>query len=329
MLSRVADSLYWMSRYIERAENVGRFVDVNLNLMLDSPIGLMEQWEPLIQITASGEPFRERYGEPTQENVIQYLTFDSDNPDSIRSCLLKARENARSIREVIPFDLWTEINDFYLKVNAEVAVKQAATAPQDFFSYVRRSAHLIEGVTSATLSRGEAWHFSRMGRLLERADKTTRLLDTKYFLLLPSVTDVGTPVDDLHWSAVLKSASAFTMYRQRHGRLSPDRVSDFLILDAQFPRSVQFCVTNAEESARAISGTPPGNYQNEAERRLGQLASELTYTDVSEVLRQGLHEFLDGLQIRLNGIGDGIYSTFIEVRPVAQDLSQNQRGISL
>lgn len=329
MLSRVADSLYWMTRYIERAENVGRFVDVNLNLMLDSPAGLMEQWEPLIQITASGESFRGRYGEPTQENVIHFLTFDTENEDSIRSCLFKARENARSIREVIPFDLWTEINDFYLKVTADAAVKQAAESPHAFFSYVRRSAHLIEGVNSATLSRGEAWHFSRMGRLIERADKTTRLLDTKYFLLLPSVSDVGTPVDDLHWSAVLKSTSAFTMYRQRHGRLSPDRVCDFLILDAKFPRSVQYCVTNAEESARAISGTPPGNFQNEAERRLGQLSSELTYTDVSEVLRQGLHEFLDGLQIRLNEIGDGIYSTFIESRPVARDLSQQQRDFSV
>ena len=329
MLSRVADSLYWMSRYIERAENVGRFVDVNLNLMLDSPVGLMEQWEPLIQITASSEPFRERYGEASQENVIRFLTFDSENPDSIRSCLFKARENARSIREVIPFDLWTEINDFYLKVHADAAVIQAAESPHDFFSYVRRSAHLIEGVTHATLSRGEAWHFSRMGRLLERADKTTRLLDAKYFLLLPSVEDIGTPVDDLHWSAVLKSASAFTMYRQRHGRLSPDRVCDFLILDAEFPRSVQFCVNSAEESARAVSGTPPGTHHNEAERRLGQLSSELTYTDVSHVLQQGLHEFLDSLQMRLNEIGDGIYSTFIEARPVAPDLSQHQRGITL
>jgi uncharacterized alpha-E superfamily protein len=328
MLSRVADSLYWMSRYIERAENVARFVDVNLNLMLDSPVGLMEQWGPLILITAAGQPFLERYAEPTQENVIQFLTFDSENPDSIRSCLLKARENARSIREVIPFDLWTEINDFHLKVSAPAALEQAAESPHDFFSYVRRSAHLVEGVTHATLSRGEAWHFSRIGRLIERADQTTRLLDTKYFLLLPSVTDVGTPVDDLYWSAVLKSASAFTMYRQRHGRLSPDRVCDFLILDREFPRSVQFCVTNAEESARAISGTPPGTYRNEAERHLGRLSSELTYTDVSAVLQQGLHEFLDGLQIRLNEIGDGIYTTFIESRPVAQDLTQRNRGFS-
>ena len=163
MLSRVADSLYWMSRYIERAENVGRFVDVNLNLMLDSPVGLMEQWGPLIQITATGDEFARRYGESTQENVIQFLTFDSENPDSIRSCLLKARENARSIREIIPFDLWTEINDFHLKVNAPAAATQAAESPHDFFSYVRRSAHLIEGVMHATMSRGEAWHFSRMG----------------------------------------------------------------------------------------------------------------------------------------------------------------------
>ena len=327
MLSRVADSIYWMSRYIERAENIGRFVSVNLNLMLDSPVGLTEQWKPLIQISAADEEFARRYGEPTQANVIEFLTFDTENPSSIRSCLFKARENARSIREILPFDLWTDINDFHLQVNEPGAAAQASESPQEFFAYVRRSAHLIEGVTHATLSRGEAWHFSRMGRLIERADKTTRLLDTKYFLLLPSVEDVGTPVDDLHWSAVLKSASALAMYRQKHGRLEPGRVCDFLILDREFPRSVQFCVERAEASARAVSGTPQGTYQNEAERKLGQLSSELTYTEVSEILRQGLHEFLDGLQVRLNEIGDGIYSSFVEPRPMAQHAGDG-RGFS-
>ena len=184
MLSRVADSIYWMSRYIERAENVARFVDVNHHLMLDLPAGVPRQWEPLVITAGGAEDFAARYREPSQENVIQFLTFDSENPNSILSSLRAARENARSVREIIPAIMWEELNEFCLYVEAEAAKTENRDFSYDFFRHVKRAGHLLEGVTNATLSRGEAWHFSRTGRLLERADKTTRIVDVKYFMLL-------------------------------------------------------------------------------------------------------------------------------------------------
>ena len=310
MLSRVADSIYWMSRYIERSENVARFVDVNHHLMLDLPAEAAGQWEPLVITAGGAEDFAGRYGEPSEQNVIQFLTFDSENPNSILSSLRAARENARSVREIIPAILWEELNEFYLYVEAQAAKRKNRDFNYEFFRQVKKAGHLLEGVTNATLSRGEAWHFSRIGRLLERADKTTRIVDVKYFMLLPSPAEVGSPTDDLHWTAVLHSASAFAMYRRRHGMVQFGHTAGFLILDPEFPRSVRSCVRRVSESLHAITGTPLGAFQNSAERHLGQLVAELDYTDMEEVILQGLHEFLDGLQIKLNQVGDAIIDSF-------------------
>src|SRR5258706_847866 len=196
MLARVADSIYWMSRYVERAENVARFIEVNLNLMLDLPVGSAQQWQPLVATTGDAAAFAKRYGTATQRNVIQFLTFDQENVNSIRSCLRAARENARSVREIISSPMWEQVNVFYLMVHDLAATARVREAPYEFFHEIRMASHLFEGLTNATMSHGEGWHFCRMGRLLERADKTSRMVDVKYFLLLPSVADVGTPFDD-------------------------------------------------------------------------------------------------------------------------------------
>jgi len=321
LLSRVADSIYWMARYIERAENVARFVDVNLHLVLDLPAGLAEQWEPLVITTGDYGQFAQRYGDPSRENVIQFLTFDTDNPNSILSCLEKARENARSIREVISSEMWSELNEYYLYVRSASARESALDLPHEFFTQIKRASHLLEGVTNATMSHGEAWHFHHMGRLLERADKTTRILDVKYFLVLPSVRDVGSAAEDQHWSAVLRSASAFEMYRKRYRHVNLRDVVRFLVLDPEFPRSVHYGVRAAEDSLHAITGSPSGSFKNAAERRLGQLVSELDYTDMNEVLVQGLHEFLNGLQTKLNQVGDSIFECFFALPPVQYQVS--------
>jgi uncharacterized alpha-E superfamily protein len=321
MLSRVADSIYWMSRYIERAENVARFIDVNLHLMLDLPVGTAEQWEPLVHTTGDLLLFQQRYGKPTRENVVAFLTFDTDNPNSILSCLHLARENARSVREIISSEMWEQVNTFYLMVRASASEGRVMEAPHDFFTEIKLASHLFVGITDATMSHGEGWHFGRVGRLLERADKTSRILDVKYFILLPVVADVGTPFDDIQWAAVLKSASAFEMYRKRHGRLAPDRVADFLILDREFPRAMHYCVVKAEESLHAISGAPPGTFQNLAEQRLGRLRSDLDYAQIQEIITSGLHEFLDTFQARLNRVGDAIFDTFFTLRPVTVSAS--------
>jgi len=310
MLSRVADSIYWMSRYLERAENTARMLDVNVLLQLDLPGHSAEQWGPMVMVTGDDAEFRERYGEPTRNNVFDFLVFDAESPNSILSCVAAARENARTVREILSSEVWEEINRFHLALREPGAREQADQEAHEFFQEIKRASHLIVGTTTETMPHGEAWHFGRIGRFLERADKTSRILDVKYFLLLPSADDVGKPVDDLQWSALLRSASALEAYRKVFGRVSARSVADFLLLDREFPRSVHRCVSAAQDSLHAITGTPDRRFANPAERSLGRLAADLDYTDVSEVIAEGLHEFVDELQARLNTVGDDITRTF-------------------
>jgi uncharacterized alpha-E superfamily protein len=309
MLSRVADSIYWLNRYIERAENIARFMDVNFNLCLDAGSG-EAQWEPLISTTGDNEFFKEHYGEATEENVVRFLTCDRDYPNSILSCLSYARENARSIREVISSEMWEQVNALYWLVKDTCATQITGDLP-GFFQAVKQGSHQFAGIMDATFSHGEGWHFGRLGRRLERADKTARILDVKYFILLPSVQDVGTLLDELQWMALLKSASAYEMYRkQGQHRITPRGVVEFLLLDRQFPRSVSYSLSAAETSLRAITGTPAGQWRNSAERSLGHLNAELDFITIDEVFDQGLHEFLDRLELQLNGLDTSIFESF-------------------
>lgn len=313
LLSRVADSVYWMARYMERAENVARFMGVNLHLQLDLPMDPVNQWAPLIDTSGDADIFKERYGEPTRDNVIRFLVFDPLNLNSIYSCLRAARENARSIRETISSEMWEQVNSMYLRIQSMQPETNVEALPE-FFRGIRLGCHLFQGITDTTMTHGEAWHFLRMGRKLERADKTTRILDVKYFFLLPSVGDINTPYDDIHWSAVLKSVSGFEMYRKKHGQLTPRDIVDFMILDGEFPRSVRYCVAAADESLRRITGTPPGSFRYRSEQLTGMLHGELDFTSVEGILGEGLHEFLDGLQAKMNAIDDGIQRDFLSLR---------------
>lgn len=310
MLSRTAESVYWMSRYLERAANVARVVGVNLNLEIDLSGLAEEQWFPMVQVGGDESVFAERYGAPTRSNVIEFLTIDRTNPNSIASCVAAARENARTVREIISSEVWQEINEFYLDVTAPEARRFALHDAVRFFGSVTRACHVVAGTKSETMEHGEAWNFGRLGRFIERADQTSRILDVKYFLLLPSTSDIGRPVDDLQWSALLRSASGFEAYRRAHGLVSSESVVAFLLFDRAFPRSVGYCVTQADFSLHGVTGTPMRRFANRAEQLLGRLASELDYTDAAEVVAGGLHEFIDGLQDRLNQVGDAITATF-------------------
>ncbi|MFI5323507.1 MAG: alpha-E domain-containing protein [Thermodesulfobacteriota bacterium] len=318
MLSRVANSIYWMSRYIERAENVARFIEVNLHLMLDmhSDKG---QWGPLVSTTGDLDLFKEHYGEATRENVLEFLTFDKENPNSILSTLTYVRENARSIREIITSEMWEQINKFYFFVRDSAPSGIATDTPQDFYQRVKTESHLYAGITDSTMNRGEDWHFARMGRLLERADKTSRIIDVKYFILLPKPEDVGTPIDNIQWAALLKSASALDMYRRKYEQITPDTVVQFLLLDRNFPRAILSCVINAESSLHSITGTPMGTFHNEAERQMGRMHAELNYARIDEIIKKGLHEYLDNFQTELNEVDDAIGDTFLAVSPAAHD----------
>ena len=325
MLSRVAESLFWMSRYVERAENVARFVDVNLNLMLEVA-STEQQWLPLVATTGDHELFKKKYGAPTQESVIRFLTLDEENPNSILSCLRAARENARSTREITSSEMWEQLNTFYLFVADTAACSGGIADLHNFFARVKISSHTFCGITDATMTHGQAWHFMRMGRLIERADKTSRILDVKYFILLRSAHDVGSPIDEIQWAAVLRSASAFEMYRKRHGRISPKHIVQFLLLDHEFPRAFRFCLNRARNSLHAISGTPLGQFSSKPERLLGQLCSELADINVETIIAGGIHEFIDNLQGNLNDVGTGIYETFLARRAPNHTLSEISQG---
>ncbi|MBL8175387.1 MAG: alpha-E domain-containing protein [Bryobacterales bacterium] len=322
LLSRVADSVYWMGRYIERAENVARFVDVNLHLMLGgSGASIAEQWSPIIDTTGDSEEFERRYGEATRESVIEFLTFDPENPNSILSCLRAARENARTVRDTISSEMWEQSNKMYLAITDAGARDRAAHSAHDLFASIKLGSHLFQGITDSTMSHNEAWNFLRLGRMLERADKTSRMIDVKYFLLLPKVEDVGTSIDDVQWSAVLKSVSAFEMYRKRFGRIQPDRIAEFLLLDGEFARSVRHCLVESGVALHTITGTPLGGFTNPPEQHLGQLRAELNYASVGDIIAGGLHEFLDALQTKLNLIDESVHSTFFAMRPLSDAAS--------
>ncbi|WP_299489490.1 alpha-E domain-containing protein [Acaryochloris sp. IP29b_bin.137] len=326
MLSRVADSIYWLNRYIERAENVARFLEVNLNLILDLPTRVQQQWQPLVATTGDKAFFEQHYGDATAENVIQFLTFDRQYPNSLISCLQRARENARSVREVISTEMWQQVNAFYLLVS-NTAEDLALADLNQFLEEVRKASHLFAGVMDATITHNEGWHFGQMGRLLERADKTSRILDVKYFILLPSVEDVGTPIDELGWIALLKSTSAYEMYRKRSRRhlITPAEVADFLILDAEFPRSIRFCLIQVERSLHLISGSPIGTWHNPAERSIGRLRSELEYLTVEDIIEGGMHQFLDRLQKQMNQVDQEIFKTFLDLGPVHADAQRQSQ----
>jgi uncharacterized alpha-E superfamily protein len=306
VLSRVADAIYWASRYVERAENVARFVEVNLNLMLETPIQRRSSWRPLVMTTGDHEDFEKRYPEVTPDTVTRFLTFDSTYSNSILSSLAFARDNARTVREIISREMWQELNEFYLMVKAQSREPFRLGDMGDFLQRVKLSGIHYEGVTNATLSRGEAWSFARLGRLLERADKTSRILDVRYSNLLPMPTEVGTAIDQVGWGALLNSVSALQMYRQHHHVTSPANVARFLLLNRQFPRSISYCVSEAQLSLHAITGTPVKAYARQAERLLGLLQANLSYASIEDVMAEGLHQYIDVLQCSLNSIGEAI-----------------------
>lgn len=320
MLSRVADAVYWTSRYIERAENVARFVDVSQSLSL----GGTPQWAPLVYASGDEELFKKHYGDCTAENVLQFLLFDERNPNSILSCLVKARENARTIREILSVSLWEAINRFYLRVReAAKAPEPILQNPASFLERVKRYSHEVIGVTEATMSHGEAWNFGRIGRLIERADKTSRILDVKYFILLPDLSKVGSALDVLQWSALLESTSALHTYRKRFGRIAPRSVAEFLILDPTFPRSMHSCVHAILASLHKITGYVPGHQLTPSEQLCDELHERLRHVTIHDIIQIGMHEFIDGFQQTLNAIGAEIYHGFFEIRPI--DATQSQQ----
>lgn len=325
MLSRVAESIFWLSRYLERAENVARFIEVSQNLSLGAPTGTAPQWSPLVFTTGDQDLFKKLYGEDeeddspaifTQNHVLHFLTFEERNPNSLMSCLSAARHNARSVRENLPMAMWEEINRFYLNVRAASLDARTLRQPSEFLIDVKRAGQQVAGVAHNSMSRGEGWHFAQMGRHMERADKTSRILDVKYFLLLPNPHDVGTTLDINQWAALLESTNALQMYRRCHGRIVPVKVAQFLILNREFPRSIHYCVLRTEQSLHAVMETDQDDQSTLVEQSLGRLRNDLEAIHVNAIIDQGIHQFIDGIQVRLNRIGDALHEQFFAMKPM-------------
>ncbi len=316
MLSRVADSLFWLGRYTERADNYARFIDVNFNLSIDLPTGMKEQWEPLITATGDRDLFVKTYKEKfIRQNAIHFLAFDEKNENSILSTIYKARENARIVRETITNELWEVLNDLHYYVqNANKKRIWKKEDPKDYFKQIKYKLQLLSGIAYNTLPRNQAWYFMKIGQYLERADKTSRILDVKYHFLLPSIDEVGSPLDFLHWTALLKSVSGFNAYRKIYGKIDPAHIVEFLVLDHYFPRSMLFCLTQAENCLHEISEAKHG-FSNPAEKAIGNLRADLEFADINDVFNYGLHEYLDNMQIRMNDISSAITNQYFKIRP--------------
>jgi uncharacterized alpha-E superfamily protein len=311
MLSRIAESLFWMARYMERAEDTARILDVNYHMLLEqSQQTYRLRWEPLVTISGEQERFAELYSLATTETVFQFLGFQEENPNSIAQCIFNARENARTIRDRISREMWQDINSLYHMVSRFRAEEEIAVGPHRFCSTIKFGSHRFHGVSDDTLPHDEGWQFLQLGRALERAEMTARIVDVEYHNLVESLNPDEKP-DNHQWMAVLKSVAAYEIYRrQYHSRIDPERVAELLILHPQHPRSIRFNVATIQSSLRAITGSSPGYYVNEAERLAGKLHESLMYDRIGEIFERGLHGFLTDLQSTCREIGHQIARTY-------------------
>lgn len=322
MLNRVANTIYWMNRYIERAENYARFLDVNFNLALEMPPTVAEQWQPLVVATGDWQAYHERYGSADKKQVIYFLGFDPENPNSIYTCISNARENARAVRADITKEMWEQINSLYYFVKkGNEKEKWKKKDPRKFFRKIKEGCQLLYGMYDATISRNESWHFAKVGRLIERADKTSRILDVKYHYILSTPQVLGSPFDMVQWVALLKSVSAYDMYRKTNGKLTPLGIAEFLLLDPDFPRSMYKCLLQAKRSLTVITGEE----NHPAAAQITSMLTALEATSSSEIFTSGLHEYIDQFQQDLNLASSAIFASFASVNTIiSETANQNQ-----
>jgi uncharacterized alpha-E superfamily protein len=296
MLSRVADALFWMSRYLERAEHTARLVDVCFHLELDLH-GVLSgphelHWTALMSILRPSIPLKAN-GVAGHSAISDLLTFDLGNAESIMSCVTQSRYNARSVRGTINSEMWKELNKLYWLLCDDEFCSQARESPHDFYQSVESGSHMFQGVCDATMTHNEGWQFIRLGKFLERADKTLRILDIQYHLLQSMLDPADVPLSNLQWASVLRSCRAYEAYQSLYvGRVDPDHVVEFLLLHPTFPRSVRFCLESAATALAEIELQVPGRGTSPADRILGRVLNDLKYLEVDQILHSDLHVFL-------------------------------------
>ena len=318
MLSRIADSLFWMARYMDRAENAARLLDVTYHMLLEQSQQTYElRWDAVIRISAGHTLFHRLYDDANLDKVRDFLLFREDNPDSVVSCISLVRENARAIRDRISREMWENVNGLYHRVREMQANPETCHNVDGFCREIISGSHAFNGITDSTLPHDEGWHFIQAGRALERAEHTARVVDVEYHKLV-ATSSPGSYATNQQWMAVLKSVAAYEIYRRiYHSEVQPRNVAELLILHAQHPRSVRFNVAWLQSSLRAISGAGPHSYANEAERLTGKLHDALVYDRIDDIFGRGLHLFLSELTTTCRSIGEQIAVTYFYYAGVA------------
>lgn len=319
MLSRVADALFWMARYYERAENNARLIDVNQNMMLDMGRALADAgsgapyWNPIVRMISPFESFRANHPRTTADAAIEWLTFSRQNPNSIVTCIANARENARAIRPAISSEMWEQINTTYLQLRSSNLESIKREGESAYFRRIREASQLFQGIVKSTLPHDEGFYWIELGQYLERADATSRLIDVKYYILLPSLDEVGGPIDQTQWAAVLKSCSAYEAYQRRYvARITPSRVAEFLVLHPTFPRSVRFCFDKVHWSLRTISTEHGALGENAPELVASQVRHMMGEASMTGIVQFGLHEYMQRLQGYCNEISAKITQSYFQ-----------------
>ena len=316
MLSRTADHLFWMARYMERAENTARMLDVNYQTSL-LPQGADVAgggWRGLLSISELTWAFSKKYQEVTARNVMDFMVRDEDNGSSIVACLRAARENARAVRGALTTEVWETQNQTWLEFNRVLHEESFERDPSTLFEWVKFRSHLSRGVTVGTMLQDEALHFLRLGTFLERADNTARLLDVKFQALAggdyfgPGAAKEGMEIDFYNWSAILRSVSGFEIYRKVYRNvIHPDKVAELLILRPDMPRSLAGCLNDLVANLERVAN----QQSSETLRRAGRLKSDLKYGRIDEILATGLHAYLTQFLDRVNDLGVGISRDFL------------------
>ncbi|ABM41258.1 MAG: alpha-E domain-containing protein [Diaphorobacter nitroreducens] len=317
MLSRTADHLFWMSRYTERAENTARMLNVSYetSLLPQSDAQAQEGWRGLLSISELIPAYTARQGAITATGVLRFMVCDEGNPSSIAACLRAARENARAVRGALTTEVWETLNQTWLELSRQLREGAFERDPGQFFEWVKYRSHLSRGVTLGTMLQDEAFHFLRLGTFLERADNTARLLDVKFHAVqsdfhgLAGDARRSTPEADFyHWSAILRSVSAFEVYRKVYRDvITPERVADLLMLRRDMPRSLHASMHEVVDNLAAVAHEHSG----ETERRAGRLLSDLRYGRIDEILATGLHAYLTQFLDRVNELGGCISRDFL------------------
>ena len=327
MLSRVAESLYWMSRYIERAEDLTRLLTVNFLALLDTGYGdTVRGWDPIVAITGDQDLFRADFAAASSRTVSEFMLWHPANPNAVVACINRARENARGVREQVSSEMWEHLNRLYFLVK-DADHEAVLNGPHEFFGEIRSGSQAFQGVTAATMTHGEGYEFLQLGRYLERAEKTVRILEVKYEAV--SGLQDGSPEASLQLIALLRSCSGFEPFRRTAvGQLQTARVAEFLLLSRDFPRAVLFCLNRCQRALTLIgtgADAAATTRQEGPERALGRLVAELQYLDVAEVLGEGMRPFLDGLLRRLNAVHVEITRTYFNTQVILPDPRPQQQ----